>query len=238
MEVKNIAEEYDLKRVRVSGCEPLINTKHLLRVIRMAMSDGYDYVLDTNGLLLTDDFLASIKPFKRKIYIYMGLKGSTPELFQKITTAEAKFWYKQLEALRLIVKHGFTLGVNLMANFTPIDTSPKLFSELYKISPILPMCVDMKPCTFFVHNTVRIKKYGLVKYKSQEIRDYWNWILSKNYNPELVKVFQVRETSRAFDNYELQTIHKNIEWNNGLKFIKLPDIPFNIPFSQDRLSPF
>ena len=212
--------------------------KHLLRVIRMAMSDGYDYVLDTNGLLLTDDFLASIKPFKHKIYIYMGLKGSNPELFEKITTGDAKFWYRQLEALRLIVKHGFTLGVNLMANFTPTNTLPKLFSELYKISPILPMCVDMKKCTFFIHNTQRIKKYGVTKYKGAEVRDYWNWILSKNYDPHLVEIFQVGETSRAFDNYELQTIYKSIEWHNGLKFLKLPDIPFSIPFSHDRLGQF
>jgi len=222
----------------VSGCEPLINERHLLRVIRLAISDGYDYVLDTNGLLLTEDFLASIKPYRDKIYIYMGLKGSTPQLFQDITTADAQFWYKQLEALRLVVKHGFTLGVNLIANVIPPETLPRLFQKLHQISPILPMTVDLKQCTFFIHNTERIKNYGLTLYKGSQVRDQWNWILSKNYDPQLVEVFQVKETSRAFDNYELQTIYKSIEWNNGLKFIRLPDIPFSIPFSDVRLSKF
>lgn len=236
--IRDMAYTNNLKRVRVSGCEPLINMKHLLRVIRMAISDGYDYVLDTNALLMTEGFLASIKPYRHKIYIYMGLKGSNPQLFQKITTAEPQFWYQQLEALRLIVKHGFTLGVNIMANFTPTHTLQKLFKELYQISPILPMCVDLKKCTFFVHNTERIKRYGITKYNSTEVNQQWNWILSKNYNPKWVEIFQVGETSRAFDNYELQTIYKSIEWHNGLKFVKLPDISFSIPFSHDRRSPF
>jgi uncharacterized Fe-S cluster-containing radical SAM superfamily protein len=234
--LKNLAKVYNLRRVRVSGCEPLINERHLLRVIRLAMSDGYDYVLDTNGLLLTEDFLASIKPFKHKIYIYIGLKGSTPQLFQDITTADAQFWYKQLEALRLVVKHGFTLGVNLIANVIPSETLEQLRKKLYQISPILPMTVDLKQCTFFIHNTERMKRYGLTLYKGSQTRDQWNWILSKNYDPQLVDIFQVKETSRAFDNYELQTIYKSIEWNNGLKFIRLPDIPFSIPFSDVKLS--
>jgi len=201
----------------------------------MAMSDRYYYVLDTNGLLLDDEFLTSIKPFRDRIYIYMGLKGSSPKMFQELTTAAGVFWYKQLEALRLIIKHGFTLGVNVMANFTPKEDLQKLFGILDKISPILPMCVDMKQCTFFVHNSRRIKQYDITKYSGAEVKQQWNWMLGKKYDPELVRLFQVGETSMAFDNYELQTIYKQVEWNNGLKFVKLPKIPFDIPFSAKPL---
>lgn len=234
--LKEIATSYGVKRVRVSGCEPLINPKHLLSVIRMSMSGGYDYVLDTNGLLLTEDFLAAIKPFRERIYIYMGLKGSTPQLFQKTTTADAKFWYNQIEALRLVVKHGFTLGINVMANFTPPDTLEYLFNTLCRVSPILPACVDMKYCTFFVHNTERIKQYGLPKFPAREISEQWNWMLSKAYEPTLIHRYQLRETSRAFDRQELQCIKDNVEWHNGLKFVTLPKIPFSIPFADNVIS--
>jgi len=234
--LKEIATSTGVQRVRVSGCEPLLNPKHLLSVIRMAISDGYDYVLDTNGLLLTEEFLASIKPFREKMYIYMGLKGSTPHLFQKITTAAAKFWYNQIEALRLVVKHGFTLGINVMANFTPPDTLGQLFHTLYQVSPILPVCVDMKYCTFFVHNTQRIKQYRLPMHNAREISEQWNWLLAKTYEPTLIYRFQLRETSRAFDREELQSIKDNIEWHNGLKFITLPKIPFEIPFADNVIS--
>lgn len=233
--LRRLAVENGLVRVRVSGCEPLINKRHLLSVIRMAVSDRYYYVLDTNGLLLDDEFLASIKPFRDRIYIYMGLKGSSPKVFQEITTAAGVFWYKQLEALRLIIKHGFTLGVNVMANFTPAESLPKLLDTLEQISPILPMCVDMKQCTFFTHNSERIKQYNLAKYSGAEVKGQWSWMLGKKYDPELVRLFQVGETSKAFDNYELQTIYKQVEWNNGLKFVKLPKIPFKIPFSNKPL---
>jgi len=232
--IKKLACAYKLKRVRVSGSEPLINPKHLLSVIRMAISDGYDYVLDTNATLLTEDFLASIKPYRHKIYVYMGLKGSNPEQFEDLTTADSKFWFKQLEGLRLIVKHGFTLGVNLMANLTPPETLPQLFQELYQISPILPVCVDMKNCTFFPHIADRIKRYRVPMYPAKQVRQQWTWLLSKNYDPYIVEIFQVGETSKAFDNYELQTIYKTIEWHNGLKFVNLPEIPFSIPFSNNR----
>lgn len=234
--LKKLADNNNLLRVRVSGCEPLINKKHLLSVIRMAMADKYYYVLDTNGLLLNDEFLASIKPFRHRIYIYMGLKGSNPQLFQQLTTASGVYWYKQLEALRLIIKHGFTLGINVMANFTPPETLITLFKTLYNISPILPMCLDMKACTFFVHNSRRIKEYSVTKYSGKEVKQQWNWHLGKRYDQELIDIFQVAETSRAFDNYELQTIYKSVEWNNGLKFVKLPEIPFDIPFSKTPLT--
>ena len=231
--LKQEAIAYGVKRVRVSGCEPLLNPRHLFPIIRKAVKDGYDYVLDTNGLLLTEEFLLSIKPFRDKIYIYMGLKGSTPELFQEISTAEAKYWSRQIEALRLVVKHGFTLGVNVMANFTPPETLPSLFDTLYDVSPILPICVDMKYCTFFVHNTERIKNYGIQRYNANDVSSRWNWILIKYYEPTMIGHYQLRETSRAFERKELESLQQNIEWHNGLKFVALPKIQFTIPVAKE-----
>ena len=226
---------YGIKRVRVSGCEPTLNLEHLLPIIRMAVSDGYDYVLDTNGVHLTEDFLEAIKPLRDKVYIYMGLKGSTPELFEKTTTVEAKYWYNQLEALRLVVKHGFTLGVNVMANFTPPETLGPLFDTLRKISPILPACVDMKRCSYFMHNLARINRYELVKYKPADVNQQWNWLLMKHYEPSLIGHFQLRESRRAFERRDLESLQDNIEFHNGLKFVMLPRIPFEIPFADHAL---
>jgi uncharacterized Fe-S cluster-containing radical SAM superfamily protein len=232
--LKGLAASNNVKRMRVSGCEPLLNPAHLLSVIRMAVSDGYDYVLDTNGLLLDETFLTSIAPFRDKIYIYFGLKGSNAKIFRKLTTADSKYWYNQIETLRLVVKYGFTLGINIMANFTPLDTLPSLFKILHKVSPILPACVDMKKCEFFVHVSNRVKDYGICKYSSREVDDQWSWMLAKMYEPSLIHQYQIRETSRAFNKEELGDIQENVEWHQGLKFITLPKIPFQIPFA-DRI---
>jgi uncharacterized Fe-S cluster-containing radical SAM superfamily protein len=234
--LKNLAIANNVKRVRVSGAEPLLNTQHLLPIIRMAVSDGYDYVLDTNGICLTEEFLCSIKPLRDHIYIYMGLKGANPDLFQTFTHAKAQYWYTQIEALRLVVKHGFTLGVNVMANFTPPESLNSLFNILYRVSPVLPVCVDMKYCTFFVHNTKRLKEYGIPRFPARDVSELWTWMLQKTYEPTLIHRYQLRETKRAFECGDLESLQANIEWHNGLKFVTLPKISFEIPFSDQIIS--
>jgi len=236
--LKTLAYKHNLRKLRVSGCETLLNERHIVKVIRQAMSDNFLFVLDTNGLLLTEDFLATIKPFRSRMYIYFGLKGSNPDFFQEVTKAEGRFWWKQLEAMRLIVKNGFTLGVNLIANLTSPSSLPTLFNRLYKISPILPMCVDMKPCTYFIHNTKRINRYDLRKFSPSLVKNVWDTMLSQKFGDDnnLVEMFQTGETAKAFDRYELKTLVKRIEYCDGLKFVKLPEIPFSIPCSKTSLS--
>jgi hypothetical protein len=218
----------NLDKVRVSGCEPLINKAHILEVVKLAVTDGFKYVLDTNGLLLDEDFLNALEPYKANIYIYMGLKGANPCLFQKITKADKQYWKLQLEALRLVAKHNFTLGVNLIANFNPSNTLPKLFSTLYKICPVLPMTLDMKKCTFFTHNNRRVVQYGLKRYTSMEVKARWNAILEAHYGADntLLDLLHTGETQKAFDKPELKLIAQHVEWADGLKF--LHSLPFKV----------
>lgn len=237
--MKKLAVARGIDKVRVSGCEPLINKRHVLKVIKIAMSERFCYVLDSNLLLLDEDFLKQIKPYADRIYIYAGLKGANPGLFQQITKGEAQYWWKQLEGLRLIVKHGFTLGVNVMANLTPAKALPTLLHELYKLSPILPLTVDMKLCTFFPHNTKRIKRYGISLISPRTVKQTWDTLLEQKYGAatNLLEIFRRGETNKAFDRYELKMLREHVIWNNGLKFVKLPDVPFRIPYCENIAQP-
>jgi hypothetical protein len=127
--------------------------------------------------------------------------------------------------------------VNVIANFVPQNTLRGLFKELYQINPVLPMCVDMKPCTFFKHNSERIKQYELQRAKFGEIKKMWDTLLQQRYGEsnDLLEIFNTGETSKAFDRYELKIIEKTVEITDGLKFLHLPEIPFSIPTNKQPL---
>lgn len=232
-----LAKTNGVERLRISGCEPLLNIGHTSSVMRMAMSENYCYVLDTNALLLDETFLKQMKPFADQLYIYVGLKGATPELFEQITRAPAKYWYKQIEGLRLIVKHGFTLGVNVIANLTPVKDMEFLLKTLYKASPILPLCVDMKECILFRHCLARIRNYGLQMFSPSMVKRTWDTLLEQRYGQatNLLEIFRQGQTEKAFDRYELKILQKHVEWKNDLKFVRLPDVPFSIPVKKSMV---
>jgi uncharacterized Fe-S cluster-containing radical SAM superfamily protein len=194
--LKGMAIMHHIKQVRISGCEPLINEEHLLKVIKWSVADKYQYVLDTNGTLLTEKFLDKLEPYKRNIYMYFGLKGATSEHFHNIAYADEKLWHKQIEALRMINRRGYTIGLNLMSNLTPPEILPDLFETLHHISPWLPAALDMKRMTYFPHIARRLKKLKAKLYKGIVTKTAWDKILAAEYDT-----------------------FPQIEYNNGLKFV-------------------
>jgi uncharacterized Fe-S cluster-containing radical SAM superfamily protein len=196
--LKTMAQKNDLHTVRVSGCEPLLNKKHILRVVQLAVGDGYRYVLDTNGLLLDAQFLDELEPYKTNVHFYIGLKGANPEHFHLLTLQDKNLFFKQIEALKMITARKYTLGVNLMANLTPPSMLRNLFLRLYDVSPTLPLSLDMKYITFFAHVSRRMRHYNVQRYSGIQTKKAWQQILEEQYAPD-----------------ELS----NIIYDNGLKFV-------------------
>jgi uncharacterized Fe-S cluster-containing radical SAM superfamily protein len=98
----DIAESKGYQQVRISGGEPTIGRKHLIKILE---NINYDmvFILETNGILLGVDkkYVEELSKFKN-IHIRVCLKGIDPEEFTFLTGAESGYNYqtKSLEYLR------------------------------------------------------------------------------------------------------------------------------------------
>jgi len=92
-----------LPLVRLSGGEPTIYKTHLLSLISLIPEETL-FILETNGILLDEDFAKELSQFKN-LYVRVSLKGVNEVTFEKITGAEGKFFQNQLDALELLKKY-------------------------------------------------------------------------------------------------------------------------------------
>ncbi|MFX1311764.1 MAG: radical SAM protein [Promethearchaeota archaeon] len=105
----------NLSFLRISGGEPTICKKYLINLINLIPEDK-QFILETNGILLDEDYIRELSKFNN-LFVRVSLKGVDERTFEKITGAEGKFFYNQLNTLDLLkefeIKHRAALMVNL-----------------------------------------------------------------------------------------------------------------------------
>jgi uncharacterized Fe-S cluster-containing radical SAM superfamily protein len=101
-ELHEIAQRKGYNQLRISGGEPTIGRKHLIKLLEN-INSKYLFILETNGILLGSDktYVEELSNFKN-LHVRVCLKGSDPEEFSMLTGAEKGFDYqiKALEHLR------------------------------------------------------------------------------------------------------------------------------------------
>lgn len=132
------------KLMRISGNEPTICKKHLIRVLEILPSK-YDFILETNGILIgyDDSFAKELSRFKN-LHVRVCLKGVDEESFSKITGAEEKAFGYQLKALENLLKSGCSFHPAITNIFKEEDYL-KLKKALDKISEDLYNQLEIEP---------------------------------------------------------------------------------------------
>jgi hypothetical protein len=115
----------------------------------------------------------------------------------------------------MLAESRVTLGIDVIPNFVNPEDLPAFFNTLWNINEVLPICVDFKPCVFFIHNTQRAKRYeqlyGLKWYRPSKVALAWeNIIASEGINTYA----RFRETDRAFETGNVQHFER-------MRFVKV-----------------
>jgi uncharacterized Fe-S cluster-containing radical SAM superfamily protein len=100
--------------VRVSGGEPTIGKKHLLKLLSH-IPDNVRFILETNGILLDEEYIKELSTFKN-LYVRVSLKGVDEQTFEQNTGANGKLFNTQLNALELLRKYGIRHRAALLFN--------------------------------------------------------------------------------------------------------------------------
>jgi len=98
----SLAKKYGVNRVRITGAEPTIGKKHLLRLLELfENSDISVFILETNGVLFGVDkrYVKQISKFE-KHHVRISLKAGFPEEFAKKTGALPESFEIPFQAIR------------------------------------------------------------------------------------------------------------------------------------------
>ncbi len=111
-----------LRRLRISGGEPILGREHLLGVLDAVADSGYLFILETNGVLLGEsaDYVQALKAYAN-VHVRVSLKAGLAEGFQQRTGARGEFFELPFAAIRRL--HAARVSFHVAAM-----TDPRLMS--------------------------------------------------------------------------------------------------------------
>jgi len=111
------AKKRKIQKLRISGGEPTLCPGHLIAVLDLIHETGYNFILETNGLLLGQDpgYVNKLKKYPN-IHVRLSLKAATPEGFENRTGGKGEFFDLPLKALENLKKAGISFHVAAMTD--------------------------------------------------------------------------------------------------------------------------
>lgn len=162
----SIADARGYRAVRLSGGEPTISRKHLLKLLELFESTSYTFILETNGILIGADKTYAEDLAKHKnLVVRVSLKSASEEEFYTLTLAEPTFFQYQLKALKNLVDVGLEPGRRVypavMLSFSSSENYEDLKTRLAEIHPMLSEEIDEEYVILYPHVIKLLKNRGL-----------------------------------------------------------------------------
>jgi len=158
-----VATRTKVNTLRISGAEPTICREHLLEVLEYVEDSKYDFVLETNGILLADEsYVKQLSTFKKPT-IRLSIKAGDASGFVKRTGASPEKFELPFQAAANLVKYGVKFLIC-------ISSDPRIMSErerllliekLEAIDPVLISNIDEETLLPFKTSLERMRHSGL-----------------------------------------------------------------------------
>lgn len=157
-----IARRKGYRLLRLSGQEPTIGREHLLGLLSLTEDAGYDFILETNGILIgaEGDYAPSLARF-RHLEVRVSLKGTCEEEFSALTGAGPSGFTLQLRALENLVASGVRCHPAVMVSFSSPENLRRLVARLGGIDSSLARGVEVEELILYPHVVRRLKSAGL-----------------------------------------------------------------------------
>jgi uncharacterized Fe-S cluster-containing radical SAM superfamily protein len=156
------ARKFGYSQLRVSGNEPTIGKKHLLRLLELIEGTDYSFILETNGILLGHDrgYAEELSKFER-IHVRVSIKGTDEREFSDLTGALPEAFELQLRALRNLLDAGVSCHPAVMLSFSPPGAIERLKERLEEIDRSLPGNLEEEYVFLYPHVVERLRRAGL-----------------------------------------------------------------------------
>ncbi len=156
-----IANKAKFHQLRVSGGEPTIGEKHLIALLKYLDDFPYQFILETNGMLLSQEsYVKNLKNFDN-LHVRIAMKAATPEMFSKVTGSVQAAYQYPFQALEYLIKYEISCHTSIIIDFCTKEDLKYFATQLQKISPHLVNQLEFESLILYPHVLKGLKKIGL-----------------------------------------------------------------------------
>ena len=163
--VLELMKEKKINQGRISGGEPTIGRRHLIKFLNVLQRRRVRFILETNGILIGEDesYAQDLAQYPF-LHVRVSLKGCTESEFARLTGADPKGFHLQLNALRNLKKAGVSAHPAVMFSFSGREEIDRLHSTIWKIDPILHSEIEKEEVILYPYVVERLRQAGLEYY--------------------------------------------------------------------------
>ena len=154
------AHEHNYHLVRISGNEPTIAKKHILKVLNIINRTKLLFILETNGTLLDKDFVQELAQC-RHLHVRVSLKGTNPEEFSMLTGATPDAFGRIMENLRTLLNYHVNFNVAVMLSFSSDKSVALLKARMTNIAPSILDNLEEEYVILYPHVMRKLRKAGI-----------------------------------------------------------------------------
>ncbi len=112
-----LADDRDTEKLKISSGEPTIGREHLLSVLDLLSGTDYQFILETNGILLgaSADYIAALRRYEN-LHVRVSLKAGNAEGFEERTGAIGQFYILPFTAIKNLKEAGIDFHVACMSD--------------------------------------------------------------------------------------------------------------------------
>ncbi len=154
-----IAEKFNFKLLRITGAEPTIGKKHLIKVLEIIDQKDFNFILETNGILIGYDknYAKDLSNFK-SLHVRVSIKGTNEEEFSKLTFAKPEAFQYQLNALKNLLDEGVSCHPSIMLSFSKEENYKKLLERLKEIDKKLVREIEEEYVFLYPHVVKKLEQ--------------------------------------------------------------------------------
>jgi len=176
--LKVAANRRGVGKLRISGAEPTIGKRHLVRLLELVEASEFDlFILETNGILLgvDKDYVCAIARFK-KLHVRVSLRAGTPEAFTRKTGAKPESFQLPFQAIQNLLDCRVSFHVAAMSGDPRIMTPEERRSLVERLAAVdLGLALNLEEEVVDSYKTTLAR----LRYAGNELE----WPLRETYAP-------------------------------------------------------
>ena len=164
------AKRHGHKLISASASEGTLGRTHLFELLELVDQSPYVFILETNGMTLSDpEFAQQLSRF-RNLHVRVSIKGTNPDEYHTLTGARPSSFELPFQALRNLIDAGVSVNACVMTSFSTEEGVEEVKERLVKVHPGLLKSLELEKITLFPKVAQRLAKAGLKPVKARSIR--------------------------------------------------------------------
>lgn len=183
--LRDVMQERNYRRARISGAEPTLCPDHLCDVLEMVHRDRSEFdlfVIETNGVVLSQEAelaerlekYASRDPSRDTVgHVRLSIRGGLPDSFEEKTGCSREFMELPFVAVERLWRAGVSFHVAVVVDprFTTPEEKKVIYDKLTSIDKSIARKVEEEYLDPYPHALVRLRAVGREDVTGEEISD-------------------------------------------------------------------